>query len=192
MRQATVERKTQETTIRVDLILDSDERGTITTGVGFFDHMLDLMAFHGGFKLSVHCEGDLHIDDHHTVEDVGLALGQAFKEVLGDKVGIHRYGTALIPMDESLARVVVDISNRPLLVYRAHLTRKRIGTLDTQNVREFLRAFSQNAALTLHAEVLYGDNAHHQVEALFKALGRALAAASAISSKQLPSTKGVL
>ncbi|TVP94927.1 MAG: imidazoleglycerol-phosphate dehydratase HisB [Acholeplasmatales bacterium] len=192
MRQATVERNTKETTIRVDLTLDLAERGTIETGVGFFDHMLDLMAFHGGFKLSVKCEGDLYIDDHHTVEDVGLALGQAFREALGDKLGLRRYGMALIPMDESLARVVVDVSMRPLLVYHAALTRKRVGTMDTQNVREFLRAFSQNAAITLHAEVLYGENAHHQVEALFKALGRALADASAVISTVLPSTKGVL
>ena len=192
MRQASVERNTQETKIRLDLSFDQAERGTISTGVGFFDHMLDLMAFHGGFKLSVSCEGDLNIDDHHTVEDVGLALGQAFKKALGDKVGIKRYGFALIPMDESLARVVVDLSMRPLLVYRVQITRKRIGNLDTQNVREFLRAFSQDAGMTLHAEILYGDNAHHQVEALFKALGRALRDAITITSDQLPSTKGVL
>ena len=192
MRQARVERNTLETKIRIDLSLEQAERGTISTGVGFFDHMLDLMAFHGGFKLSVSCEGDLYIDDHHTIEDVGLALGQAFQEALGDKVGIKRYGSALIPMDESLARVVVDFSMRPLLVYRGQITRKRIGNMDMQNVREFLRAFSQNAGLTLHAELLYGTNAHHQVEALFKALGRALAEAMTITSEQVPSTKGVL
>ncbi|HBH12373.1 MAG: Imidazoleglycerol-phosphate dehydratase [Clostridiales bacterium 38_11] len=192
MRASTVERKTLETDIFVALNIDGTGQAEISTGIGFFDHMLTLMAFHGKFDLTIRCQGDLEVDTHHTVEDIGLALGQAFLESLNDKKGIRRYANAFIPMDESLARVVLDISNRPYLIYKADLKKDYLGQMDTQNFEEFLRAFVMAAKLTLHVEVLYGNNDHHKIEAVFKALGRVLSEASDITGDRISSSKGVL
>ena len=192
MRKIELRRKTKETDIKLALNLDGNRTIDVNTGVAFFDHMLTLFAFHGGFDLEIACVGDLDVDDHHTVEDVGLVLGEALNKLLADKVGVRRYGFAYVPMDESLARVVLDLSNRPTLVYRAALDRQKLGQMDTQNVKEFLRAFVNTARITLHAEVLYGENAHHKVEAIFKALGRALRSATTIDDGAVPSSKGVL
>lgn len=192
MRASTVERKTKETDIFVELNIDGTGQTDISTGIGFFDHMLILLAFHGKFDLTIRCQGDLEVDTHHTVEDIGLALGQAFLESLNDKKGIRRYAYAYIPMDESLARVVLDISNRPYLVYNVDLKKEYLGQMDTQNFEEFLRAFVMAAKLTLHVEVLYGNNDHHKIEAVFKALGRVLSEASDIIGEGISSSKGVL
>ncbi len=191
MRNATISRTTKETDINLTLDLAGETRD-IKSSVPFLDHMLDLLAFHGGFGLTLTCKGDNEIDDHHSVEDIGIALGEAFKKALGDKVGINRYGSMLLPMDESLARVTLDISNRPYLVYNVPLTTDKLGTFDTQNVKEFLRAFAFNAGITLHVELLYGDNDHHKVEAIFKALARALKEAIEIKGSNVTSSKGVL
>ena len=192
MRQITLNRKTKETAIELFINLDGNRVIEINTGIPFFDHMLTLFAFHGNFDLKINCTGDIEVDDHHTIEDIGLVLGDALSALLKDKSGIRRYASTYIPMDESLARVVIDISNRPTLIYKATLDRQRLGTMDTQNVKEFLKAFVSNARLTLHAEVLYGENDHHKVEALFKAFGRTLKSALTIESDTLPSSKGVL
>jgi imidazoleglycerol-phosphate dehydratase len=192
MRASTVERKTKETDIFVELNIDGTGQADISTGIGFFDHMLTLMAFHGRLDLKIRCQGDLEVDSHHTVEDIGLALGQAFVETLSDKKGIRRYANAYIPMDESLARVVLDISNRPYLVYNVNLKKDYLGQMDTQNFEEFLRAFAMASRVTLHVEVLYGNNDHHKIEAVFKALGRVLSEASDITDDRISSTKGVL
>ena len=192
MRASAVERKTKETDIFVELSIDGTGQSDISTGIGFFDHMLTLLAFHGKFDLTIRCQGDLEVDSHHTVEDIGLALGQAFLESLNDKKGIRRYANAYIPMDESLARVVLDISNRPCLVYKVDLKKDYLGHMDTQNFEEFLRAFVMAAKLTLHVEVLYGNNDHHKIEAVFKALGRVLSEASDITDDRIASSKGVL
>lgn len=192
MRASAVERKTKETDIFVELSIDGTGQSDISTGIGFFDHMLTLLAFHGKFDLTIRCQGDLEVDSHHTVEDIGLALGQAFLESLNDKKGIRRYANAYIPMDESLARVVLDISNRPYLVYKVDLKKDYLGQMDTQNFEEFLRAFVMAAKLTLHVEVLYGNNDHHKIEAVFKALGRVLSEASDITDDRIASSKGVL
>ncbi|MBV1756228.1 MAG: imidazoleglycerol-phosphate dehydratase HisB [Dethiosulfatibacter sp.] len=192
MRASTVERKTKETDIFVELNIDGTGQTDISTGIGFFDHMLILLAFHGKFDLTIRCQGDLKVDTHHTVEDIGLALGQAFLQSLNDKKGIRRYANAYIPMDESLARVVLDISNRPYLVYNVDLKKEYLGQMDTQNFEEFLRAFVMAAKLTLHVEVLYGNNDHHKIEAVFKALGRVLSEAADIIGEGIASSKGVL
>ncbi|MCL1948701.1 MAG: imidazoleglycerol-phosphate dehydratase HisB [Turicibacter sp.] len=192
MRTATIKRKTKETDIELILNLDGTGKREIATGVGFFDHMLTAFTFHSGLDLTVSCKGDLEVDDHHTVEDIGLALGQALKEALGDKMGINRYGTSYVPMDEALVRAVIDFSGRPAFVYNVTLNREKLGTLDTQNVQEFFKSVSNEAKMNLHLEVLYGDNDHHKVEALFKALGRAVKEAAKQVSDQLPSTKGAL
>lgn len=192
MRASTVERKTKETDIFVELNIDGTGQADISTGIGFFDHMLTLMAFHGRLDLKIRCQGDLEVDSHHTVEDIGLALGQAFLEALSDKKGIKRYANAYIPMDESLARVVIDISNRPYLVYKVDLKKDYLGQMDTQNFEEFFRAFAMASRVTLHVEVLYGNNDHHKIEAVFKALGRVLSEASEITDDRISSTKGVL
>ncbi|AUB79213.1 imidazoleglycerol-phosphate dehydratase [Spiribacter roseus] len=194
-RRATIERDTLETRIRVSLDLDGSGAGTRRTGVGFFDHMLDQLARHGLFDLEVNAAGDLHIDAHHTVEDVGIALGQAFAAAVGEKRGIVRYGHAFCPLDEALSRVVVDLSGRPGLYYRVTFPAARVGDFDTELVREFWQGFANQAAVTLHMDSLQGDNAHHVAETLFKAGGRALRMACSSdprSGNELPSTKGAL
>lgn len=195
MRTASIARKTAETDIAVSLTLDGTGKASIATGVGFFDHMLELFARHGLFDLEVKAKGDTHIDDHHTVEDVGIALGQAFLKALGDKAGIARYADVHLPMDETLTRCAVDISGRPMLVFRTAFAREKIGTFDTELVREWFQAFATNAGLTLHIETLYGENAHHIAESCFKALARTLRKAVALDPREagrVPSTKGSL
>jgi imidazoleglycerol-phosphate dehydratase len=195
MRSATVERRTKETNIAVTVELDGAGKSDVETGVGFLDHMLDQVARHGLFDLKVAAKGDLHIDQHHTTEDVGIALGQAFRKALGEMKGITRYADVHVPMDEALTRAAIDISGRPHLVWRVSFASPKIGEFDTELVREFFGAFAQHAAITLHIETLYGDNSHHVAESCFKALARALRAAVAIDPRQegrVPSTKGRL
>lgn len=194
-RTATIERDTLETRIRVRLDLDGSGAGQRRTGVGFFDHMLDQVARHGLFDLEVAATGDLHIDAHHTVEDVGIALGQAFAAAVGDKRGVVRYGHAYCPLDEALSRAVVDLSGRPGLYFRARFPSERIGGFETELVREFWQGFASQAAVTLHMDTLEGENAHHIAETLFKAAGRALRMACSADpglGDALPSTKGAL
>ena len=193
-RRATVARTTAETDIKVSLELDGTGRVDIDTGVGFLDHMLTLFGVHGFFELSIHARGDTHIDDHHTVEDVGICLGQAFSQALGDRAGICRYGTAFVPMDETLVRVCVDLSNRPCLHYEAAVPDQKVGSFDTALAKEFMRALAQHGGMTLHVDLLHGENSHHIIEAVFKAVARALAGAVAKRSDlrgQL-SSKGML
>ena len=191
MRTAELKRETAETKIALSLNLDGTGKSGIQTGVGFFDHMLTLFAFHSQIDLNVTVEGDTWVDAHHTVEDVGIALGQMIAKALGDKVGIRRYGTSYLPMDETLARAVVDVSGRPFLVYDAAIKNPKLGDFDTELAEEFFRAVAMNARVTLHLSVLYGSNSHHMVEGLFKAFGRALQEAIASDgSGRLPSTKG--
>lgn len=193
-RRADVERATAETEIRLALNLDGAGRAEVHTGVGFFDHMLTLMTAHGLLDLTVTARGDTHIDDHHTVEDVGIVLGQAIRQALGDKAGIRRYGHAMVPMDEALALVALDCSGRGLLAYDARFPQGKIGTFDTELVEEFLRAVAHNAGITLHVRLLAGHNAHHMAEAIFKALGQALRHAVEHDPRRegIPSTKGHL
>ena len=193
-RTVTIERNTSETQIFLELNLDGVGRYELETGIGFFDHMLSHLAKHGGFDLKLKAVGDLHIDDHHTVEDVGIALGQAFAQALGDKRGITRYGSSSVPMDEVLANCAIDLSGRPYLVFNAEFGTGKIGNFDTQLIREFTQAFVNNAMINLHINVPYGTNDHHIAEGIFKAVGRALAQAVALKpgSDQIPSTKGVL
>lgn len=194
-RVATVTRKTAETDISITLGVDGTGVSKISTGVGFFDHMLTLFAKHGLFDLTVKAKGDVDVDYHHTVEDVGLVLGQAFKKALGDKLGITRYGFFLLPMDESLARVVVDVGGRPLLAYRVEAPSMFVRDFNLVLVKEFCRAFSNALGANLHVELLYGEEPHHIAEAVFKALGRALDAATQIEPRAanlLPTTKGSL
>jgi len=192
MRQSTVNRKTNETNINIELILDGSGKTEIDTGIGFLDHMLILFAFHGGFDLKIKCAGDLEVDSHHTTEDIGIALGQAFMESIGDKKGIERYGSMLLPMDEAMVRVAIDLSGRPYLVYNVELKRDMIGNIASEDFKEFFKAFVNNSLSTLHIEMLYGENDHHKIEAVFKGFGRALKAASRITSDNLQSTKGAL
>lgn len=195
MRQSSVSRLTKETEISVALDLDGSGSADVATGVGFFDHMLTQIARHGHIDLTVKARGDTHIDDHHTVEDVGIALGQCFRKALGDKAGITRYADVAVPMDETLSRCAIDISGRPYLVFRTTFATAKIGTFDTQLVEEWFRAFAFNAGLTLHIETFYGANDHHIAESCFKALARALRQAVAIDPAEagrVPSTKGVL
>lgn len=192
MRKGKVNRKTNETDIYLEIDIDGTGKTDISTGIGFLDHMLNLMMFHGKMDLNLKCDGDLDIDDHHTVEDIGISLGQAFKEAIGDRRGIRRYGSFSIPMDEALATVNLDISNRPFLVYNMELKREMLGDIATENFQEFLRAFAFNAGITLHINLLYGENDHHKIEAVFKALGRALNEASEVVGGEIPSSKGVL
>ena len=194
MRQSTIERRTNETNVRVSIELDGEGVSTIDTGIGFFDHMLTLFASHGRFDLDVNCNGDLEVDGHHSVEDIGIALGTAIKNALGDKRGINRYGTFFLPMDESLAFVSLDISGRPFLVCELGSLAPMIGSFDTQLTEEFLRAIAFNAGITLHVKVLYGVNSHHKIEAIFKALGHALRHAVENDPRMngVPSTKGSL
>ncbi len=194
-RRAEVKRDTLETQIRVALNLDGTGRSAIQTGIGFFDHMLDQIARHGLIDLDVHAKGDLHIDGHHTVEDVGITMGQAFSQALGDKRGLVRYGHAYVPLDEALSRVVVDLSGRPGLEFHVPFTRAMIGGFDVDLAHEFFQGFVNHANVTLHVDNLRGVNAHHQAETVFKAFGRALRMATSRdprSAGQMPSTKGLL
>ncbi len=191
MRSAEFNRKTKETDISVKLDLDGGA-ADISTGIGFFDHMLTALAVHGGMSFTVKAEGDLNVDGHHTVEDVGIVLGTAFKEALGDKKGIARYGTAFIPMDEALGFASVDISGRPFLVFDAEFPEEKIGDFDSCLAEEFFRAFAFNAGITLHLKCVYGKNSHHIAEALFKACAHALKDAKAAAGNEILSTKGVL
>ncbi len=195
-RTATQERTTKETTVRVTVDLDGTGASSITlNGAGFFAHMLDQLSKHSLVDITVEATGDVHIDDHHLVEDVGITLGLALKEALGDKRGIRRYASADLPMDEALSRAAIDVSGRPFLVWRAEFTAPKIGSFDTELVREFFQAFAMNAGITLHAESVYGANSHHIAESLFKAVARALRDALAIDPRvagDLPTTKGAL
>ena len=195
MRQAEVTRDTLETRIIARVDLDGSGKAALATGVPFLDHMLDQIARHGAFDLDIRAEGDTHIDDHHTVEDVGITLGQAFAKALGDKRGIRRYGHAYVPLDEALSRVVVDFSGRPGLHYFVSYTRARIGSFDVDLAREFFQGFVNHAGVTLHIDNLRGENAHHQCETIFKAFGRALRMAAERDERAagaIPSTKGAL
>lgn len=193
-RLATINRKTNETDIQLSLQIDGEGKAKLHTGVPFMNHMLDLFAKHGQFDLTVHADGDTDIDDHHTTEDIGICLGQALKEALGDKKGIKRYGNAFVPMDEALAQVVIDLSNRPHFEWRGELPRQKVGTFDTELVEEFLWKFALEARMNVHVIIHYGRNTHHMIEAVFKALGRALDEATMIDPrvKGIPSTKGML
>ena len=192
MRTSTKERCTKETNIKVALDLDGGGKADIDTGVGFFDHMLTALAVHARFDLEVKCKGDLGVDAHHSVEDVGIVLGQAFAEAIGDKAGIARYGSFTLPMDEALASCHLDVGGRVYAVIEAPFTADRIGELDTQMINEFFRAFANNANVTLHLAVHYGENDHHKAEALFKAFAHALRIAAARDGGELLTTKGVL
>jgi imidazoleglycerol-phosphate dehydratase len=195
MREGKIVRSTKETEVAVKVNLDGSGRAEIATGIGFLDHMLDLLARHSRMDLAVKAKGDLQIDQHHTTEDVGIVLGQALKQALGDMRGITRYADVHVPMDETLTRVAIDISGRAVLVFRVEFPRDKIGDFDVDLVREFFQAFAANAGLTLHVETLYGDNAHHIAESCFKALARALRAAAAVdpaAKNEIPSTKGSL
>lgn len=193
-RAASIARKTNETDIKLSFRVDGNGTSEINTDVPFLNHMLDLFTKHGQFDLKIDAEGDVHIDDHHTVEDIGICLGQCLREALGDKKGIKRYANAFVPMDEALAQVAIDISNRPHLEYRAVYPSAQVGSFSTELVHEFLWKFALEARITLHVIVHYGHNAHHMIEAVFKALGRALDEATSIDPrvKGVPSTKGVL
>jgi imidazoleglycerol-phosphate dehydratase len=195
MRSASVSRRTAETDVTLSIALDGTGKAEISTGVGFLDHMLELFARHGLFDLTVKVTGDLHVDQHHTTEDTGIALGQAILKALGDKKGITRYADIHLPMDETLTRVAVDISGRPFLVFRTAFPTEKIGVFDTELVREFFQAFAVQAGLTLHVETLYGENSHHIAESCFKGLARALRQAVAVDPREegrVPSTKGTL
>ncbi len=194
-RKATVERKTLETAITVGLELDGDGNGRFDTGVPFLEHMLDQIARHGLFNLDIACQGDTHIDDHHSVEDIGITLGDCFTQALGDRKGIVRYGHAYVPLDESLSRVVIDFSGRPGLHFHAGFNRPRVGNFDVDLTSEFFQGFANHARATIHMDVIRGINDHHKIETLFKAFGRALRMACAIderASNAMPSTKGSL
>lgn len=188
MRKASVKRKTKETDIAVTVELNGTGKSVVSTGIGFLDHMLDLFAKHGLFDLTVSCKGDLHVDDHHTTEDVGIALANAFVKALGEKKGIARYGTAYVPMDEALARCVVDLSGRSALVFHADFNRKKVGDLSTEMIEHFFQSFAENLKANIHIEVLYGRNTHHKIEAIFKAFARAMRQACEMD----PRVRGVL
>jgi imidazoleglycerol-phosphate dehydratase len=195
MRKGSIKRATKETDVEVAVDLDGTGASSIATGIGFLDHMLDLLARHSRIDITVKAKGDLHIDHHHTTEDVGISLGQAVKQALGDMRGITRYADVHVPMDEALTRVAIDISGRPFLVFRAQFGRPKVGTFDTELVNEWFQAFAMNAGVTLHVETLYGANDHHIAESCFKGLARALRAAIALDERargEVPSTKGTL
>jgi imidazoleglycerol-phosphate dehydratase len=195
MRKAAITRNTTETRIKVALDLDGTGKYSVKTGVGFLDHMLEQLSRHSLMDLSVEADGDLHIDAHHTTEDVGIAIGQAVNQALGERKGISRYGSAYVPMDETLTRVALDLSNRPYLIWKVKFGRDKLGTMDTELFKEWFQAFAQAAGATLHVENLYGDNDHHIVESCFKALARALRDACEIDPRKadaVPSTKGTL
>ncbi|KAB2492359.1 imidazoleglycerol-phosphate dehydratase HisB [Bacillus sp. JZ8] len=194
MREASIERKTNETDIALSMNIDGEGKSSIKTGVPFLEHMLDLFTKHGQFDLDIKANGDTEIDDHHTTEDIGICLGSVFKEALGDKKGIKRYGQAMVPMDDALAQVVVDLSNRPHFELKGDIPASQVGTFDTELVDEFLWKFALEARMNLHVIIHYGRNTHHIIEAVFKALGRALDEATMIDPrvKGVPSTKGML
>ncbi len=194
-RSASVTRKTKETDIDVSLVLDGSGRTQIRTGIPFMDHMLNLMAVHGFMDLTISASGDTEVDNHHTVEDLGICLGKAIHEALGKREGIKRYGHSVVPMDEAMARAVIDISNRPFLAYNVHLKQSKTGTFDVHLVKEFFRALVQHSAITLHVDLLSGEDAHHAAESVFKSFARALDQASAIEPRlkgAIPSSKGIL
>ncbi|HLP16514.1 MAG TPA: imidazoleglycerol-phosphate dehydratase HisB [Bacteroidota bacterium] len=188
MRTASLTRTTKETDITASLTIDGGTGSEISTGIGFFDHMLELFTKHGLFQISLACKGDVHVDDHHTIEDVGIVLGQLFAQALGDKSGIARYGHAYVPMDEALARCVIDLSGRACVVYRAEFARETVGGMSTEMIEHFFRSFGEQLKANIHLEVLYGSNGHHISEALFKSFGRALR----IASDKDPRVEGVL
>lgn len=192
MRKATLRRTTGETDISISLTIDGTGRFEGTSGIGFFDHMLHLLARHSGMDISLTCQGDLDVDNHHTIEDIGITLGEVFEKALGDKKGIHRYGCFFCPMDETLSRIVLDLSGRPYLVFDVDIPVERIGSFETEMTREFFLAFANNAKMNLHMATLYGVNGHHIVEALFKGIGHALKEAVTIEGDTVLSTKGVL
>lgn len=192
MRQAEIHRKTGETDIAISLVIDGEGRFEGTTGIGFFDHMMNLLACHSGMDISLSCRGDLEVDNHHTIEDLGIALGTVFLKALGDKKGIRRYGAFFCPMDETLSRIVLDLSGRPYFVYDVKIPVERIGTFETEMTREFFLAFAMHGMMNLHMACLYGENGHHMVESLFKGLGHALKEAVTVEGGRILSTKGVL
>ncbi|MET3683928.1 imidazoleglycerol-phosphate dehydratase [Alkalibacillus flavidus] len=194
MRQAMITRNTSETAIELSYVLDGKKEVEVDTGVGFFDHMLTLFAAHGSFDLTAKADGDVYVDDHHTVEDVGIVLGQAFKEALGDKRGIKRYASDFTPMDEALSLVSIDVSNRPYLVFDVDELSEKVGTFDTELVEEFFRAFVNQAGVTLHIKLMHGSNNHHIIESIFKGFGRVLKEAVTVHDDDgsVPSTKGTL
>ncbi|HTJ58148.1 MAG TPA: imidazoleglycerol-phosphate dehydratase HisB [Devosiaceae bacterium] len=195
MRKARIARKTNETDIVIELDLDGTGKHDMATGIGFLDHMLDQLSRHSLIDMTVRAKGDLHIDFHHTAEDVGIAIGQAIKEALGDKKGIRRYASADLPMDGTLTRAAIDVSGRPFLVWKVEFTRDKVGEMDTELFQEWFQAFAMNAGVTLHVETFYGDNNHHIAESAFKALARALRDAVEIDPRaadRIPSTKGTL
>ncbi|HEY4859392.1 MAG TPA: imidazoleglycerol-phosphate dehydratase HisB [Xanthobacteraceae bacterium] len=195
MRKGLIKRATKETEVEVELDLDGRGSSSISTGIGFLDHMLELLARHSRMDLAVRAKGDLHVDHHHTTEDVGIAFGQAVKQALGDMKGITRYADVHVPMDETLTRVALDISGRPVLVFKTEFVRDKVGSFDTELVREWFQAFAMNSGLTLHVTTLYGSNDHHVAESCFKGLARALRTAIAIdprAANEVPSTKGSL
>lgn len=195
MRQASVKRETKETRIEASINLDGTGRYDVATGIGFLDHMLEQLSRHSLIDITLKAEGDLHIDFHHTTEDSGIVLGEAFAKALGERKGITRYGSALIPMDETLSRVALDLSNRPYLIWKVAFTRDKLGEMDCELFKEWFQAFAQKAGMTLHVENLYGDNNHHIIESCFKALARALRQAIEIDprkAEEVPSTKGAL
>jgi imidazoleglycerol-phosphate dehydratase len=193
-RTSNIDRKTNETNIKLSLNLDGEGKRSVSTGIGFFDHMLDLLAKHALFDLDIEATGDTNVDFHHTVEDVGICMGLAVKEALGEKAGIVRFSNVSVPMQESLANVALDISGRSALVFNAKLDSKKIGDFDSELIKEFLEAFTVNAGLNLHVDVPYGENAHHIAEAIFKGIAKALDKATRIDERtdEVPSTKGVL
>lgn len=195
MREANLSRKTKETDISIQVKLDENLESKINTGIGFFNHMLELFAFHSGIYLSIDCKGDIQVDGHHSVEDIGILMGKAIKEALGDKKGINRYGDAFLPMDETLAHCSLDISGRPYLVFNVEFTSERVGDFETELTEEFFRAIAVNSGMTLHFNLEYGKNTHHIIEALFKSFGRALKQAITINEKnkdKILSSKGVI
>lgn len=195
MRTGATKRKTKETDVEVTVALDGEGRADVSTGIGFLDHMLDLLARHSRIDITVKAKGDLHVDHHHTTEDVGIALGQSVKQALGDMKGITRYADVHMPMDEALTRVAIDISGRPFLVFKSEFVRDKVGTFDTELVQEWFQAFAMNAGVTLHVTTLYGTNDHHIAESCFKGLARALRTAITIDPRaagEVPSTKGSL
>lgn len=192
MRQAEIHRKTGETDIAISLVIDGEGRFEGTTSIGFFDHMMNLLACHSGMDISLSCRGDLEVDNHHTIEDLGIALGSVFLKALGDKKGIRRYGAFFCPMDETLSRIVLDLSGRPYFVYDVKIPVERIGTFETEMTREFFLAFAMHGMMNLHMACLYGENGHHIVESLFKGLGHALKEAVTVEGGRVLSTKGVL
>ncbi len=192
MRQAEIHRKTGETDIAISLVIDGEGRFEGTTGIGFFDHMMNLLACHSGMDISLSCQGDLEVDNHHTIEDLGIALGTVFLKALGDKKGIRRYGAFFCPMDETLSRIVLDLSGRPYFVYDVKIPVERIGTFETEMTREFFLAFAMHGMMNLHMACLYGENGHHIVESLFKGLGHGLKEAVAVAGGRVLAAKGVV